>query len=266
MIDALIRKKFGKDSMFTLNIRLHADIAQCRTLVLFGPSGSGKSLALKAISGVIRPDEGYIRIGNTLFFDSTANIHLPSRMRQVGHVFQDFALFPHLTVEENIAFGLSRTLSGRISHEHRHKIAFLMDFFEISHLAGQSPRTVSGGQRQRIALARALAVEPKLLLLDEPFSALDSLLRKRMRHEFSRLLNKINLPVILVTHETEDIVSFADQLAIFNAGRVCCSLNAREIRSLAQSSRTKFADVLENMLITKTENLSAKKNICQTYY
>lgn len=259
MIDAVIKKRFGKSSAFTLDVRLRVNPPQCRILVLFGPSGSGKSMTLNAISGVLCPDEGHIKVGDTLFFDSATGVNLPPRLRRVGHVFQDFALFPHLTVEENIAFGLSGSITSRVSGEQRHRIDRLLEFFEIMHLARQRPGSISGGQRQRVALARALAINPKLLLLDEPFSALDPLLRQRMRREFSDLLNKINLPVILITHDPEDVLSFADQLAIFNSGRISRMLPAKEIHA-RYTGEAGMRDKLEKLLITGTETARNDEN------
>ncbi|MEF2230103.1 MAG: ATP-binding cassette domain-containing protein [Pseudodesulfovibrio sp.] len=190
-----------------------------RALVLFGPSGSGKTLTLRAIAGMLRPDEGHIRCNGDVLFDSATGVNVPTRNRHVGYVFQDYALFPHLTVRENIGFGL-KPLFGRVSREDRERVEDLIGVFGLSAVAMQKPGALSGGQQQRTALARALATSPKLLLLDEPFSALDQPLRIRMREELSRSLENFNIPLIMVTHDSEEAESFAQSIVVYRNGQV----------------------------------------------
>ena len=148
---------------------------------------------------------------------------LPARERHLGYVFQDYALFPHLTVRRNVEFALDktkRTLFGRPSPAARKSVDDLLERFEVGHLAERYPREISGGQRQRVALARALITAPRMLLLDEPFAALDPLLRVRMRREIRALLDEWNIPVVLITHDPADVDAFADSLAVYRNGMI----------------------------------------------
>jgi molybdate transport system ATP-binding protein len=152
-------------------------------LAILGPSGSGKTMTLQCIAGLVCPDEGYIRLNNKVLLDSTAGVCLPPRMRKVGFVFQNYALFPHLTVKENVAFGI-RNLH---CPEGATRVAHWLEKMNISGLDNRYPRQLSAGQQQRVALARALAAEPEILLLDEPFSALDTQVKERLELELANL-------------------------------------------------------------------------------
>lgn len=200
-----------------------------RAVTLFGPSGSGKTLTLKAIAGLLTPDDGRIAVNGEVLFDAKAGLNLPTRRRGIGYVFQDYALFPHCTVRENVAFGL-KPLFGRLGRPGNRRVNDLLDRFGLERLADCLPATLSGGQRQRTALARALATQPRLLLLDEPFNALDQPLRMSMRRALSDLLETIDIPMILVTHDLDDIAMLADTLVVYCNGAVtdvqCFSENA----------------------------------------
>ncbi len=212
-----------------------------RTLVLFGHSGSGKTLTLQAIAGLMRPREGRIVINGATLLDTAAGIDIPARDRGIGYVFQDYALFPHLSVRKNVEFGLGagrrasvagnedRAMTGGTSGKQR--VDELLELFEIDHVAQNLPGNISGGQRQRTALARALATNPRALLLDEPFSALDPLLRVRMRKEFTRLFAHFDIPAIIITHDPDDVDAFADTLVLYEDGRIRHRLNFRELRA-----------------------------------
>lgn len=190
-----------------------------RRIALFGPSGSGKSLTLMALAGLLTPRQGRIEVRGRTFFDSTAKISVPARKRKVGMLFQDYALFPHLNVYDNIAFGL-KPLFGPLKNEHRARVDQLLELCGLSTLARHSPSQISGGQRQRTALARALATEPELILLDEPFTALDQPLRERMRAELFTILERFDVPMVMVSHDTDDVEHFAQTLVAFGHGRV----------------------------------------------
>jgi molybdate transport system ATP-binding protein len=178
------------------------------TFALVGPSGAGKTSVLRAVAGLARPSEGRIAIGERVLFDAAHGVDLPPEERSVGFVFQDYALFPHMTVEQNVAYG------GRA------RVRDLLDRFRIAHLARARPGQLSGGERQRVGLARALAREPSVLLLDEPLSALDPHTRATLRIELREILDALDLPVLLVTHDFHDAAVLADRVAALVDGRV----------------------------------------------
>jgi len=197
-------------------------------VVIFGPSGSGKSVTLQAIAGLIRPTRGHIRLGGRTLFNSATGFSMPTRSRRIGYVFQDYALFPHLTVLENAGYAL-RAWPRPLSREARERILYMLDVFGIADLAGSMPYELSGGQQQRVALARALLRDPEVILLDEPFSAMDFLLRDKMREELAAMQVRFNVPIILITHDLEDVRTFADTLVIFRHGVVANVLACSDI-------------------------------------
>jgi molybdate transport system ATP-binding protein len=208
---------------FHLNVRFTAseDMA-----VLYGPSGAGKSVTLQAIAGLLRPDAGSIRFGDTTLFDSAAGIDVPARRRGIGYVFQDYALFPHRTVYQNVSAPLVPLLGNRLSAAQRARVEELLDAFELTPIAHSFPSQISGGQRQRTALARALAAGPQLLLLDEPFNALDTGLRARMRSEVMQVWDRFRVPILLITHDDADVAAFGRQVIRIEDGRVVGSTPA----------------------------------------
>jgi molybdate transport system ATP-binding protein len=180
------------------------------TVALVGPSGAGKSSVLRAIAGLLRPEEGRIAIDGVVWLDTDSGLDLPPERRSVGLVFQEYALFPHLSVRANVAFGANRAdLVGEV-----------MDRLRITQLADERPGRLSGGERQRVALARALAREPRVLLLDEPLAALDAHTRDAVRGELRDLLAGLRLPTILVTHDFEDAAALADRVGVLVDGRL----------------------------------------------
>lgn len=186
-------------------------------VVLFGHSGAGKSVTLQLVAGLMKPDEGRIAIDGRPVFDSAAGLNLPPQERGAGYVVQDLALFPHLTVAQNIAFGMD----GRLGSTARATLVReLLARLDLQGFEQRKPRTLSGGQQQRVALARALARDCRVLLLDEPFSALDDALRVTLRRELLRLRAEFGLTVLFVTHDLREAHLLADKLAVFDEGRL----------------------------------------------
>lgn len=188
-------------------------------LVILGPSGSGKSLLLQMIAGLLTPDRGYLKLAGRTLFDHRQCINLTPQQRQVAFLFQNYALFPHLSVRQNIAFGLRRGWLNPRSNINNKTVDYWLDTFGLEAVQQQKPHELSGGQRQRTALARALVTEPRALLLDEPFSALDPDLRIHMRKELRELQERLAVPLILITHDEEDVQTFCDEILFLKDGR-----------------------------------------------
>jgi putative spermidine/putrescine transport system ATP-binding protein len=197
---------------FTAVSDINLDVAAGELVALLGPSGCGKSTLLRILSGFIRQTQGRV------LFDDDAVDHLAPSGRGVGIVFQNYALFPHMTIAENVAYGLQAHRWPREKIAPR--VAEMLDLVHMSEFAGRKPRQLSGGQQQRIALARCLAVDPKVLLLDEPFGALDKNLRLDMQIEVKRLQREYGITTILVTHDQEEALSMADRIAVMSRGRI----------------------------------------------
>lgn len=184
--------------------------------VLFGFSGAGKSMTLQLMAGLLKPDEGWIHSGDRILFDSRSGINLAPQERSIGYVFQNLALFPHMTVQGNISFGV-----GDLKKEQREeRIREMIAAFHLEGLEARFPAEISGGQQQRVALARALIRRPGLLLLDEPFSALDNPLRREMQKFLREIRDEFNIPVILVTHDVAEAYAVADKIIVYSRGRI----------------------------------------------
>jgi len=173
-----------------------------KMLVMIGPSGGGKTTIIRMLAGLDRPDEGKIIYNDEIWFDSTANINVPARKRRLGYVFQDYTLFPNLSLYQNAAFAAVK----------KKEIDALFEIFKIAHLRDRKPHMVSGGERQRCAICQALARHPRILLLDEPFSALDAVTRRELREELRILKNQLPFPVIYVTHDINEALYLADDI------------------------------------------------------
>jgi molybdate transport system ATP-binding protein len=204
-----IHKRVG-DARRHFDLRVRFAATAQRTVV-YGPSGAGKSLMLQALAGLQTPDSGRIALAGEVVFDSASGINLPARRRRMGYLFQDYALFPHQNVRQNIAFGLHTGWRNPPRSVQHAAVRRWLQAFELEEVAHQRPDQLSGGQRQRTALARALVNSPRALLLDEPFAALDPALRQRMRGELDSLLKSIAIPVLMITHDPEDLNWFGEQ-------------------------------------------------------
>ena len=215
------------DVRFHVDARFTSDAAR---LVLYGPSGAGKTQTLKMIAGIAKPDSGRVAVAGRALYDSDSGLCLSPQERRLGYVFQDYALFPHLTVRQNIAFGLCRGLLNPARSFADPKVARWIDAFHLERVAGHFPHQLSGGQRQRTALARALVNDPTALLLDEPFAALDTALRERLRSELKDLQQQIRIPIVLITHDDEDVRDLAEAVVHMKAGRVVTAADVEEDR------------------------------------
>ena len=189
---------------FELRLSLGVD----STVALVGPSGAGKSTVLNAIAGLVKPSDGAIRCNDETWFDAGRGVFAPPEKRRVGLVFQDYALFPHLTVRQNVEYA------------RRHAADDYLDRFQIRHLEDERPGSLSGGERQRVALARALARDPEILLLDEPLAALDAHTKADVRAELQELLGGLEIPTLLVTHDFEDAAALAGRVGVVVEGRL----------------------------------------------
>jgi molybdate transport system ATP-binding protein len=199
----------------------------CSLTVLFGRSGSGKSTTLRCLAGLERPESGIIRFGDEIWFDATRGIFLPPQRRRIGYLFQDYALFPHLRVAQNIGYGLGKIAAP----ERARRIEEITALLGLAGLEDRYPRQLSGGQQQRVALARALVCRPRLLLLDEPLSALDAPTREHLRRQLRHWLVELRMSTIFVTHDRLEALALGDHVVVFEAGCVCQSGSVQQVFS-----------------------------------
>jgi molybdate transport system ATP-binding protein len=226
-------------------LRAALEVRTGETLALVGPSGAGKTTCLALIAGLLAAETGRIVCDGEIWCDTTQGIHRPPEARRVGLLYQEYALFPHMTVGENVRYGpLAR---GRGRGEAREAAALWLERLGIQELEPRFAGELSGGQRQRVALARALAVAPKVLLLDEPFGSLDVSTRSAVRSELRAFLESCDLPTILVTHDAADAVAFGDRIAVLEAGRLV-QVGSRE--TLLHEPRTPFVAQLGGVNLT----------------
>ncbi|HZS78558.1 MAG TPA: ABC transporter ATP-binding protein [Ktedonobacteraceae bacterium] len=219
-------------STFHLEISFTAESG--KTTVLLGESGAGKSTVLRLLAGLLVPERGHIALDDVVYFDSERSIMVPPQQRPFGYVFQDYVLFPHLSVFENVAFGL-RAQHMR-SQEIRRRVGEALELVYLSGYEQRRPGQLSGGQQQRVAIARALALQPQLLLLDEPLSALDVQTRREVRHELRRILATLNITTLLVTHQYLDALVFGHSILVLDSGKLVQQGNQRDLAQRPRSS------------------------------
>ncbi len=212
MIAVDITKRLNTaDGIMDAHFTLHVEAGEL--LTLFGPSGAGKTTLMRCVAGLERPDSGTIIVDGEIWFDAQKRINLPPQRRSVGFVFQDYALFPTMSVRENLLFAAE-------NNEQKSFVDSLIEMVELTALADRRPDTLSGGQKQRVALARALVRHPKLLLLDEPLSALDPSMRSKLQNELSEVHKRLGVTTLLVSHDIAETVKLSDRLASLQSGRI----------------------------------------------
>jgi molybdate transport system ATP-binding protein len=226
---------------FTLDVGWEAGD---EVVTLFGPSGAGKTLTLHCLAGLVRPDAGRIVVNGTVFFDGAGGVDVPTQRRRLGYVFQGYALFPHLSVRDNVAYGL-RHLSPRARRERTQEV---LERLGLGDLALRRPRELSGGQQQRVALGRALAPDPALLLLDEPLSALDLPLRQALREELRGILAEWRTAAVLVTHDFTEAYRLGDRIVVYENGRVIQAAPRTELLWQPASERVAGIVGIRNVL------------------
>lgn len=207
----MLRAEFSKKlRLFDLEVKLEADN---EIVVLVGPSGSGKTTLLQCLAGLKEPSRGSIEINGRTVFCSNQSINVPSRSRRVGYVFQEYALFPHMTVKKNMMYGVPRD-----NRKHNHKAEEVLEMLGIIRLRDRYPQQISGGEKQRAALARALMTEPEIMLLDEPLSALDQETRKGLQQELKKVQAEWKIPFVMVTHDLSEAEILGDQIIRIDQG------------------------------------------------
>ena len=212
--------------------------------ILFGPSGAGKSTLLDCVAGLVRPDEGRIAAGDDLLFDSASGIHLPPQKRQVAYVFQSLALFPHLTVEENVAYGL-RDLP---EEEKRKRAGEILASFRVEKMRKQKPNDISGGERQRVALARSLVTEPRVLLLDEPLTGLDAELKTAIVDDLRAWNAEKHIPILYVTHSRDEVDALGERVIALDNGHIVSAGAPKDVLDAPRRKRIAQAAGFENLL------------------
>lgn len=219
--DIHLNKQFKRLSQSAPQFELAFSLQSASSrIAIVGASGSGKSLSLRMLAGLLQADHGHIQFQGQPYYDSARGVNLPPQRRGLAYMFQDYALFPHLTVRQNIGFALQKSWFNPARHGRDERVENWLAKLQLQAQAEHLPEQLSGGQKQRVALARALVAEPRALLLDEPFAALDSHLKQHMRSQLSDLQQQANLPLILITHDADDAAVLADEVWQIEQGRL----------------------------------------------
>lgn len=227
MIEARLKKRFPPrpdSAAFSLDVEFAASAG---VTVLFGPSGAGKTLSLDSIAGFVRPDEGRILIDDVLLFDGAAKVNLRPQDRRCSYVFQNYALFPHMTLRQNLEFAAE----NRPRLERHRRVNEMLERFRLSEVAGRKPHELSGGQKQRCSIARALIVGPRLLLLDEPARGLDAPLRRELYQVLAQVREEFSTPILMVTHDVEECFAVGEEMMVIHDGRLVQTGRPRDVFS-----------------------------------
>jgi len=219
--------------------------------ILFGPSGAGKTTLLDCIAGLADPDEGRIVAGGKVLFDSEQGINLGAIERKIGYVFQDLALFPHLTVEANVGYGLG----GLKAEDRKQRVAGALEALEISELHARRPAELSGGERQRVALARALVTQPSVLLLDEPLAALDMPVRMKIAEDLRKSIQELPIPVLYVTHSRDEVFMLGERMLLLERGKIIAEGTPHQVMSAPRSETVAQLAGFENVFDAEVASL-----------
>lgn len=210
MIEIALKKSL-QATKSTMELSIECNIETGKFVTIYGPSGAGKTSTLRMLAGLLKPDQGKLTVNGNVWYDNQQRINLNPQQRKIGFVFQDYALFPNMTVRQNLEFALPKKQNKKIISE-------IMDIIELRELQNRKPQTLSGGQKQRVALGRALVQQPKILLLDEPFSALDTAIRTRLQDYLLRVHRQFGLTTVLISHDIPEIVKLSDQVFVLKNG------------------------------------------------
>ena len=249
-LDVRIRKQLTPSFGLDVSFSLYSGIT-----ILFGASGAGKTTLLDCIAGLSAPDSGRIAFGTTVFFDSEQRINVPAGQRRVGYVFQDLALFPHLSVEANVAYGLA----GLSAEERKHRVERTLNSLGIASLRNRRPAQLSGGERQRVALARALVTEPSILLLDEPLAALDLPVRMKIADDLRRLVQDLPIPVLYVTHNRDEVFMLGENLLVLENGKLIAQGTPHQVLSAPRGETVAQLAGFENIFDAQVTSIHEER-------
>jgi molybdate transport system ATP-binding protein len=237
-----VHKRSGKSFELDVEVSLPAGIT-----ILFGASGAGKTTLLDCIAGLVRPDAGRVATKKNILFDSALEIDIPPQLRKVGYVFQDLALFPHLTVQGNVEYGLSRVST----EQRKQRSAAILESFRITHLGSRRPGQISGGERQRVALARALIIDPAILLLDEPLAALDAVTKSKIVDDLRAWNQEHGVPIVYVTHSREEVFALGERAIVLENGRAVAQGTPHQVMSAPRQETVAQLAGFENIFAAK---------------
>ena len=248
----VLKRLASEERDFVLDVEFHAAPG---FTILFGPSGAGKTTLLDCVAGLVMPDAGRIAAGERVLFDDINHVNLPPAKRRVGYVFQDLALFPHYTVEQNVQYGISHLTRT----ERSERAAAMLRAFRIDQLAKRRPKEVSGGERQRVALARTLVTDPEVLLLDEPLAALDAATKIRIVDDLRAWNAAHNIPILYVTHSRDEVFALGEQVFVLDGGRILAQGTPHEVLAAPTQETVAQLAGFENILDATVDSLHADR-------